>query len=162
MKLLTLIRHAKSDWNHDVSDFERKLNNRGLADASKIGECLFSKHLNPDLIISSSAKRARKTAKIIAEKIGYDLDKLVSIDELYLCGISEYINVLSCQNENINHIILVSHNPGTTSFASLLLNQRIEEVPTCGVVSIELQIAKWKDIEPYVGVLKDYFTPKTI
>ena len=70
MKTLYLARHAKSSWKHpELSDIERPLNKRGKRDAPIIGNLLKEKGVNPDILISSPAVRARKTAVAIAEII---------------------------------------------------------------------------------------------
>lgn len=162
MKLLTLIRHAKSDWDNDLYDFDRPLNNRGERDAPLMGEHLAKNLPKPDLIISSPAERAARTAEIIAEKVEYSIDDIDFVDELYLCSVSEYIEVLLDQNPKINHIILVSHNPGTTGFANLLSGKIMEEVPTCSAIHLKLDIYKWSDVEPDTGEVISFFTPKNI
>lgn len=162
MKLLTLIRHAKSDWDNDLYDFDRPLNERGEKDAPIMGEFLSKNLPKPDLIISSPALRAASTAEIIAKKCGYPIEKIKYIDELYLCSVSEYIEVLIEQSPKINHIFLISHNPGTTGFANLLTGELLNDMPTCSVAHIQLDLYKWEDIEPDTGKLLKYFTPKTI
>ncbi len=162
MKLLTLIRHAKAGVNDDLSDFDRPLNEKGNSDAAKMGEFLNSNLPKPDLIISSPAVRAAATAEIIAEKIGYPPDKIKYLDELYLCSTSEYIEVLIEQSVKTRHIFLISHNPGTTSFTNLLTNGNIDNIPTCGVAHVELDLYKWEDTEPGTGKLIKIITPKNI
>ena len=77
MKTLYLVRHAKSSWKHpELSDFERPLNKRGKNDAPFMGKLLFKKGINPELLISSPAKRASSTAKIIASELNYDKEKI--------------------------------------------------------------------------------------
>ena len=72
MKTLLILRHAKSSWNNpDLSDYDRSLNRRGKRDAPRMGKFLRQQSLIPDLIISSTAKRAKKTAKLFAKAIGY-------------------------------------------------------------------------------------------
>ena len=74
MKSILILRHAKSSWKHpDVNDHDRPLNKRGKRDAPYMGELLRDKHLVPDFIISSTAKRARSTAKAVAKAAGYKL-----------------------------------------------------------------------------------------
>ncbi|MDR2009040.1 MAG: histidine phosphatase family protein [Bacteroidales bacterium] len=162
MKLLTLIRHAKSGMDNDLSDFDRPLNDKGNSDAEKMGEYLNANLPKPDLIISSPAVRAATTAEIIAEKTGYPEDKIKYVDELYLCSISEYIEVLIEQSVKTRHIFLISHNPGTTGFTNLLAGENIDNIPTCGVAHIELDLYKWEDVEPGTGKLVKFFTPKNI
>ena len=162
MKLLTLIRHAKSDWDNDLYDFDRTLNETGKKDAPILGEHLLSKLPKPDLIISSPAVRAVETAEIIAQKAGYPIEKIKQADELYLCSTSEYIEILHDQNPKLNHIIVVSHNPGTTGFANLITGEMLADVPTCSAIHIKLDLYKWQDIEPDTGMLIDFYTPKDI
>ncbi len=73
MKKLYLIRHAKSDWDDESkSDFKRGLNERGQKDIFIMADKLKEKKIMPDLILSSSAKRAKLTAKGLAQSIGYN------------------------------------------------------------------------------------------
>jgi len=73
MKKLFLIRHAKSSWSDpSVSDFHRKLNKRGKRDAPFMAEKLAARdNTLPDIVISSPAKRAKKTARFMANGVGY-------------------------------------------------------------------------------------------
>ncbi len=162
MKFLTLIRHAKSDWDNDLNDFDRPLSARGLRDAPIMGQFLNTNVPKPDLIISSSAERAKQTAIIISEEIKYPPQKIDYYSDLYLCGISDYIEVIHQQEDEVKHIFLFSHNPGTTGFSNILCNTNIFNVPTCGVVHIELDIASWRELELGKGKLLEYLTPKSI
>lgn len=162
MKLLTLIRHAKSDWDDDLYDFDRPLSDKGKEDAPAIGDHIFENLPKPDLVISSPAFRTMETAEIIAEKIGYPKEKISFVDELYLCSISEYIEVLLTQSVKVHHIMIISHNPGTTGFVNLLTDNNIADMPPCGVAHIKLDLYKWEDVEPGTGELVKYFTPDTL
>jgi phosphohistidine phosphatase len=72
MKILLLVRHAKSSKSEPaLPDKDRPLNDRGKRDATKMGERLAKREVGPDLILSSPAKRALKTAQIIAKKLDY-------------------------------------------------------------------------------------------
>jgi phosphohistidine phosphatase len=67
-----IVRHAKSSWKHpDLSDHDRPLNKRGKRDASQMGRLLKKENLVPDVIISSTAVRARATAAAVAKASGY-------------------------------------------------------------------------------------------
>jgi len=162
MKLLTLIRHAKSDHDNDLSDFDRPLTEKGIKDAAKIGKYFAKNFSTPDLIISSPSVRTSTTAELIAGEIGYPADKIIYIDELYLCSVPEYVEIILKQNHKNNHICIVSHNPGTTALANMLANENIDNIPTCGVVQIELDIYRWSDLEQGLGQLTEFITPKEI
>ncbi len=163
MKYLTLVRHGKSNnQEEEISDFDRRLTERGLSDALLIGSYIKDKLPKVDLIISSSALRSEDTAKIISDSIGYSHEKISYYDELYLCSVSEYIEILINQNLRHRHILLVSHNPGTTGFANILTNSDVISIPTCGFTHISLDIIKWDELEPGVGSLLSYISPSDI
>jgi bisphosphoglycerate-dependent phosphoglycerate mutase len=84
MKRLFLIRHAKSSWDDPaLPDKDRPLGDRGRRDARKMGKRLAKRDVKPDLILSSPARRALKTARIIAKKLDYKLKDIVVDDRLY-------------------------------------------------------------------------------
>jgi phosphohistidine phosphatase len=67
MKTLFILRHAKSSWKEqDLPDHDRPLNKRGKKDAPRMGKLLTDEDLIPDLIMSSTAARAKKTAELVA------------------------------------------------------------------------------------------------
>jgi phosphohistidine phosphatase len=72
MKTLLVLRHAKSSWNDtSLDDHERPLNKRGRRDGPRMGELVREHRLTPDIIISSDAVRARRTAEAVAEAARY-------------------------------------------------------------------------------------------
>ena len=72
MKLLLILRHAKSSWKDpDLDDHDRPLNKRGRRDAPRMGRLLRKEDLLPDLILSSTAVRARMTAEMVADASRY-------------------------------------------------------------------------------------------
>jgi len=90
MKTLYLARHAKSSWKHpELSDIERPLNKRGKRDAPYIGNLLKEKGVKPDIVISSPAVRAKKTALAIAEIIEYPKSKIIIDENIYESSSSE-------------------------------------------------------------------------
>ena len=78
MKKLYIIRHAKSSWKDStLGDFERPLNKRGKLNAPLMGKRLKKKKVCPDIIISSPAIRAKRTAEIIAKKVKYNKERSI-------------------------------------------------------------------------------------
>jgi phosphohistidine phosphatase len=148
MKLLTLIRHAKSSWKDgDLSDFERPLNARGKRDAPVMGKRLAAVAPPPDLMLASPAARARHTAELIAAEAG--LEAVLRFEKgLYLASPGQMLSLAQDQDDSIEHLALVAHNPGTTDLANILADANIQNVPTCGIVRIELQIGCWRDAAP--------------
>ena len=85
MKRLTLLRHAKSSWKDPLlDDFDRPLNQRGERDAPVMGRRLQARGARPSMILTSPAKRALRTARLIAQAINYPAEFLQREAELYL------------------------------------------------------------------------------
>ena len=82
MKLLTIVRHAKSSWKDtSLRDRDRPLNKRGKRDAPEMGRRIAAAGIRPSLIVSSPATRAWTTAKVIANEIGYPREFLQRVIE---------------------------------------------------------------------------------
>ncbi len=163
MKHITLIRHAKSSWKDtNLSDFDRPLNKRGKTDAPVMGKRLANKKLYPDLIISSPAKRAFATARIIAKEIGYPVKKISLNEGIYEAEVSTLVDLIKNFNNSLYHVIIIGHNPGFTNLCNFLTSEHIENVPTCGIVHIDLRTESWEDIKPHNGKVIDFNYPKKI
>jgi phosphohistidine phosphatase len=161
MKLLTLIRHAKSSRKDpDLTDIERPLSGRGTRDAPTMGGRLAAVDPLPDLLVSSSAKRAEATARAIAEAIGYDTGEIALERALYMAEPEEMLQVIRAVDESSQHLALVGHNPGITNLADVLADARIDNVPTCGVVRLRLAIDSWREARYGCGMVIDFDYPK--
>jgi phosphohistidine phosphatase len=146
-RTLVLIRHAKSSWADPLqSDFDRRLNDRGEQEAPDMGEKLKAMDIIPDLIIASSAKRTRQTAKRIAKKVGYDVDKIKLEDKLYHCLPSVFEEVINGVGDKVKTVYIVGHNPGITAFVNRISPLfTIDNMPTCGIVGAHMELAEWDD-----------------
>ncbi|MCU0646291.1 MAG: histidine phosphatase family protein [bacterium] len=162
MKQLILIRHAKSSWvDPDLSDRDRPLNNRGKRDAPFMGKRLKKEHnVKSDLILSSPAKRAIGTARIIAKAIGYPKEKIEIKDSLYGSGVTAMLNVIQYLDDSLNEVMLFGHNPDHTSLANYLSNQQVDNIPTCGVFCVDFDIQSWQDVKKGEGIFKFFDYPK--
>ena len=147
MKTLYLIRHAKSYWgDHSLLDYNRPLNNRGKRDAPFMGNILYDKEVVPDLIISSPAKRAKRTAMEIADKLGYSQKKILFDENLYEASSQDILEIIRNINDEYNSIMIFGHNPGLTMLNNSVSNFYIDNIPTCGVVAMQ-HSDKWMDIK---------------
>lgn len=151
MKTLTLLRHAKSSWKDaSLQDCERPLNRRGQRDAPVMAERIKQTGIRPSLILSSPAKRAWTTAKIVAREIGYPAEFLQQEDRLYHASVRSLVKLIAEQDTGFNSIMIVGHNPGLTDFANYLLPSLTDNIPTCGFVSFTIDLKDWnldRDIE---------------
>lgn len=148
MKTFFLIRHAKSSWDHpELSDFDRPLNKRGNRDAPKMGRQLLELKVVPDLIISSSANRAKTTASIIAKEIGYQEENILLEEDLYHASTFDIKSVIQSVSDEHNTIFVFGHNPGFTDLANQFNpKDYIPNVPTCGIVTIQSKATTWKEV----------------
>ena len=144
MKTLTIVRHAKSSWKDtSLRDRERPLNKRGKRDAPEMGRRIQEAGIRPSLILSSPAVRAWKTAKAIADAINYPREFLQKEEFLYLASVDRILDVIVAQDNNFNNILIVGHNPGFTDFANFLAPGLTHNLPTAGVVSVEIDQDDW-------------------
>ena len=107
MKILTLVRHAKSSWKYPgLDDFERPLNKRGQRNAPLMGRILKKLDLKPELILSSPANRASMTARIISDQINYPLEKIRYEESIYATSENELLHVIAEIDDHINRAML--------------------------------------------------------
>lgn len=146
-RTLVMIRHAKSSWANPLqSDYERPLNERGEKDAPMMGERLRTKNIIPDVIVASTAKRAKQTAKKIAKAIGYDEDKIVWYEKLYHCIPAVFEEVIYEIADDVKTVFIVAHNPGISEFVNQLSDQfYIDGMPTCGIVGAKFEAEQWNE-----------------
>ena len=145
MKELLLIRHAKSSWDDfSIPDFERTLNERGKRDAPEMAERIRKQKIKIDILISSPAKRARKTAEAFSKE--FDIEPIY-VEDLYHASDQAFINaILKIPDEN-NTAAIFSHNPGITDFANSLTSTRTDNIPTTGIFAIKIEADSWKDFQ---------------
>jgi len=145
VKTLTILRHAKSSWdNPGLVDFDRPLNGRGKRDAPEMGKRMKAAGIRPSLIISSPAKRAWATAKLVAAEMAYPIEFLQREPDLYHAGTALLFDVIGRQDEGFNNLILVGHNPGLTELTNLLVPGLTSNVPTAGFVSVLVDTDTWE------------------
>lgn len=161
MKIVSVVRHAKSDWTTGVPDIQRPLNDRGLRNAPLMGRRLVKRAVAPDLMITSPATRAHTTAGLIAAELGYSQDELEIVDELYGADTVIFLEILSGLSDDVSHVMLFGHNPEITNFVNRTANAAIENIPTCGIVEIEFPIDSWSEIGRSRGTVVIFDYPKS-
>lgn len=160
-KTLTLLRHAKSSWEHtSLPDRRRPLNARGRRDAPRMGKRLGEAGIRPSLIASSPAVRAWETAKAVAEAIGYPLEFLQREDDLYLADVETLYEVVARQDDEFNNLVICGHNPGLTDFANGLVPGITPNLPTSAFLCVFAEIESWRYLEDAEPALVAYDYPK--
>ncbi len=146
MKTILLVRHAKSGWdNPSLPDFERTLTGRGKTDAKRMAKRLKEKSIKIDALVSSTAKRAKKTAKIFMKELGIDKKNLEFTDSLYEPSVKDFYDAVEGLNDEDETAALFSHNPGITEFADSLNCQPVYDMAACAVFACKIETKHWKD-----------------
>ncbi|MFO7525967.1 MAG: histidine phosphatase family protein [Ignavibacteriaceae bacterium] len=159
-KQLFLIRHAKSSWKYTgLKDHDRPLNNRGIRDAPFMAKKILEKKLFPDLILSSSAVRAKNTALIFIDSLNINSSKLIIEEKLYEATYNEILEVMKKVEENINTLFVFGHNPGLTSLHNFLCDSYIVNIPTCGITQYEFS-GNWNALSRNSCKLLEFYYPK--
>lgn len=160
-RTLVLIRHAKSSWdNPNMRDFDRPLNERGQRDALDMGARLAARGQRPDKFYCSSARRARETALILAQAVGYPEADLEVQDEIYSADQAQLLDRLRQCPDSAGEVWLVGHNPDITELVNRLAGFQTHELPTCAVVRMAFDVGRWKDIEPGEAQVLEVDRPK--
>lgn len=162
MKTIILVRHAKSSWKDpSLKDFDRPLNKRGKRDAPLMGEKLKERGVVPDLILSSPAKRAKKTARTIAEALGYPKKKIKYEDGMYHAGARYLLELVRKVHDAHTTVMLFGHNPDFNDFAEMLIeDESISNIPTTGVYCIGIDVDSWANVGKGKGKTLFFDFPK--
>ena len=154
MKTLVLVRHAKSDWGDPaLPDHDRPLNDRGRRDAPRMGALLAERGTRPEVILSSTATRARKTAEAFAAALDLGEGALVLDRRLYGSSPATMLAVLAELDERDERLgeavevaVLVAHDPGIAEFAEQLSDGRIDRMPTCAIAEFAFEVDSWSEL----------------
>jgi phosphohistidine phosphatase len=151
MKTLLLMRHAKSSWSEPgLADHDRPLNKRGKQAAPEMGKLLRKEELTPDMILCSTARRSRETAKAVAEACGYEGD-IESQRDLYSSDAACYVDVLRHLPDRVKRVLLVGHNPEIEELLDMLTGSA-ERMTTGAIAHVDLPISQWKELSEALDV----------
>ena len=155
------MRHAKSSWeNAGSSDFDRPLNQRGLKAAPMMGKVMKKNKFQLDLILSSPAKRAEQTAGLVREATGIESE--IKFDErIYEASPARLLEVVAEQNDNVDSILLVGHNPGLEGLVRFLTGET-HQLTTANLAVVDLQSNKWNELSSSSGNLRILIRPKDL
>ena len=161
MRILTLVRHAKSSRDYpELSDFERPLNGRGRKEAPIVAARLRKAGIKPDLLLSSPALRAITTAHLFAEELNRHLDEIQLNPHIYEASAWTLLHIVRSLPPEASEVMLFGHNPGLSHFARELADCPFDEMPTAAAVRIELSVKAWSLLAPKTGKVLRYDTPK--
>lgn len=145
MKTLLLMRHGKSDWKDaQDDDKQRPLTKKGEKEAHKMGELIIEKGYLPQIILTSTAVRARTTALTFLKHCCEELT-LKTLEALYLAEPLAIVEILKTVPDEANKVMVIGHNPGLEGLLQQL-SGKVESLPTASAVGLELPIEHWADL----------------
>ena len=171
MLKLLLLRHAKSSWDDpDYSDHQRPLNKRGIKAAPRMGKYISDLDIEPELILSSTATRARQTTQLVAEQFN-STPEIVFFDELYsFGGFQTPLNVIRNNSDRQTPVMVVAHNPTMEELAGELVGAgnsaaralMYQKYPTAALAVIDFDIPRWADLQTGIGTLVRFTRPRDL
>ena len=161
MRILYLLRHAKSSWNDPtLRDFDRPLKKRGREAAERIGDRISAENLNYPVVICSPAVRTRETAEIVLTAA--NLQPQPRFDErIYEASLRELVQIVTEIPDDREVAIMIGHNPGFEELLSFLTGEH-RRMPTCALAKIGFGDVSWKDVRAGEGSLEWFIAPKDL
>ena len=164
MKVLHLMRHAKSSWdNPGLADRDRGLNKRGKRDAPRMGEAL-SQRMAPMSIAVSTARRAQLTLEGLCDGWPALRDQPHFTEEdLYTFSAEDLVAWIAVQEDSHRRLFMIGHNPAFTDLVNHLVGEgSLDNLPTAGYVELALAIDRWRDLRPDCAVVAYSLFPKQL
>ena len=161
MKNLFLLRHAKSSWdNAALVDFDRPLSKRGISNAILLSKYIQRNSISFDLVLSSPSERTQSTLDLVLNSL--DPIPTTSLKEsIYHASASSLSQLIKEQDDEINNLLIIGHNPGLHILTETLTNKSIVKFPTCAFVKIT-NFNQWKDLDAGILNLELLITPKEL
>ena len=170
MPRLLLLRHAKSSWDDaSLDDFSRPLNKRGVKDCKKIGSYIARKGLYPQIVLCSTAQRARETYAGILPFLP-EAQEVYFTKKLYEAEAQDIFALIKQLGQTSETLLIVGHNPAIEVLSSVLarkgqqsaLEELSHKYPTAALAIIDFDVANWEAIVPGTGWLAAFITPKAL
>jgi phosphohistidine phosphatase len=144
-----------------LADIGRPLAERGERDARRMGERFRQHELCPELILASPAVRTQRTAQLVASACDCPDARIALDSRLYLAEPDGIAGVIALQDPAIERLLVVGHNPGLTDLTrSLLPELEIDELPTAGLVVVDVPIDRWASLAGAASRFVCYDYPK--
>lgn len=158
VKTIYFIRHSKAK-KEGSSDFDRDLSEKGKQNAEFMGKRLKKHKVLPDMIFASPAKRAIKSANLLARETKFKKD-IIQVKDLYNASLENMLEFINSIDDKYNAIFIVGHNPSITQISELLSDSDIGNIPTGGIFCIKFDCCSFKDLKAHHGHALFFDYPK--
>jgi phosphohistidine phosphatase len=162
VKRLYLVRHGRADMSDlGMADAARPLDRHGAQEVGEMGRRLVDRELSPDAVLVSTALRARQSAQILARTLELSADRLHCLSELYLASAADLLAAVRALEPQIEHAMLIGHNPGLTELARVLAPQvALEDFATGAICTLVFDAASWSAVGPGGAQELSYDAPR--
>jgi phosphohistidine phosphatase len=167
VRTLYVLRHAKSSWDEPaLADHERPLAPRGRRAAKAIAGHISREHIEPGVVLCSSAVRAVQTLDLLRAALGSDATVTVE-DELYGATADELVERVRRLPDDVASAMLIGHNPCLERLVLTLASsgaelKRVEKkFPTAALATLMFD-ATWNRLAAGEAVLAAYVVPKDL
>ena len=145
-KVIVVLRHAQSAGKQSGQrDYDRALTPQGQATAKALGQKLKQQNYNFQFILSSSSTRTRQTVELINETLQLSTEKILFKPELYEAMMVHWLDHIYELPDDINHVLLVGHNPWLSILASTFAG-RIRDLGPSELIGFEFKSETWREI----------------
>jgi phosphohistidine phosphatase len=160
MKQLVVYRHAKTERDHPLGDWHRRLTERGQRDARASAAAIGAMIETLDLIVTSDAVRALATAELLVESLDWS-GAVVPRPSLYLANLEDLVSAVRSLPDKAESVVLVGHNPGLLELIDWLTGagEGVEHLPTAGFAVVTAEIEAWPDIDLDATQVSPVFSP---
>ena len=170
MKILYLLRHAKSSWKDtSLDDFDRPLKKRGRRAGKLMAAYLRDQGISPGLILCSAAKRALQTLRYVHQSM--DANIAVEIEEeLYHASPKGLLERLARLDDGVDQVMVIGHNPGLEALAANLagdaeagsLKRMARKYPTAALAVLKTTVKRWRELGPGGARLEQFVCPRDL
>lgn len=150
-KDLFLIRHAHAESNRKVNDFDRKLSDQGLQEATEMGQQFLQHGVIPQFVLSSPATRALSTCKLFAEELSIPFSKIQLENMIYEASVPSLLSIINHISDRYKRVALFGHNPGLSELTDYLGDAYLGNIPPAGIIHLKFDTAHWKHITGDLG-----------
>ena len=155
------MRHATADEaERGKRDSDRELSSKGYQDATRLGHHLNERQHIVDLMLVSTAQRARSTAEILSEQMHYR-GRIDYSDELYQASVRSVLSLINQQAEAINRLMVVGHNPTLTYLAEYLTGDPVSSMAPGGLFLLQIPVP-WAEVSQQTATLDAYLDPEQL
>ena len=162
-RTLYLIRHAKAeDATIYQRDHDRELMPEGIMEVARVGRYLHERGIVADQLLSSTAIRAKDTAKVVAEQLSLSPDEIVLNADLYDGGARAYLAAVNALPKEFTSVMLFGHNPDISYFTEFLTHQPVGEMDKGAVAAIVFDNLEWAEVSGRTGSLSFYVSPRDL